>query len=179
MAAGGGWIRTSNVWQTLTDVRVRVSSAWQQVTKAWIRQGGAWQEFYPAPCAGAPTANTPSVTTNSISACPSSWVIRYAWSVSGTSAAFDAELWRSTVNNPTWPTDYAFSRRIDLSSASSGYEYETQDMQGSSGGVAGSTKYRTAVLRIVPASSSNGAGPFCDDSDPSNTLSQYTEDCVT
>lgn len=124
-------------------------------------------------CAGAPTISTATATETSWGTCAAvgEWVVTVNASFSSTPSEFELEWWRAT---DAAGTSFSFWRRRTLASPSA---TDTKSTWGSDGEGSPHTEYRKYKARIVPASSENGAGPFCDDEETSQ-LSRYGGDCV-
>jgi len=131
----------------------------------------------PPPCSGAPTVS--SVTpTDSVGACLTvGWVVNLAVAISGSlGTRFEIEIWRKAWTSPaSEPASYTFFARKTSAGTYSGIDGDM--LFSSSGTGASETRHRKYMARIVPASSANGAGPFCDSLE-SSQLSRTANLCT-
>jgi hypothetical protein len=130
------------------------------------------------PCSGSPTVTSCSAAEDSgncSGGAPESrgFIVNITYSLSSTPAGFEVEVWRATVNNPG-DNDFVYWRRNAITETT---EKEQDLMWGTDGGGASTTLYRTYKIRVVPASSGNGEGPFCD-TDTTNQITRTLNDCV-
>jgi hypothetical protein len=120
---------------------------------------------------GAPTISTATATETQWGACPNNWEITLAATFSGTPSGFEMEWWRAM---DAAGTNFVYWTRKALTSPGA---VDTLMTFGSDGEGSPRTEYRKYKARIVPASSANGAGPFCDDMETSQH-SRSGGDCI-
>lgn len=128
------------------------------------------------PCLGAPTISSASLS-DSLDVCAGSgWDLNVSITLSGAlPAGFEIEAWsKQWKDAESEPGSYTYRRRY---TAAGTQDLEEDSVWGSDGGFSSETRRRKAQIRIVPAGSAPGAGPFCDSYETSQ-LNRLGYDCV-
>lgn len=134
-------------------------------------------------CVGAPTFTAAPTLSDVIDTCAGGggWQVSAAWTYTGAQTGFEFEIWSKYWIDPgAEPGSFSFNERVTPAAYTSGSSYEFDDdrFAGSSGDGPWTDANWKVEIRVVPEGSSDGAGPFCQISDPSTTLSRSHKVCV-